>query len=61
VLAQRKAQLTDNEDKIPALENLWNRAEQSKDIGRFPRFSLPPWSMWTTTELCAPTISSSTT
>jgi len=33
VVAQEKAQLTDDEGKILALENLWNRAEQNKDIG----------------------------
>jgi len=30
--AQEKAQLSEDEGKILALENLWNRAEQSKDI-----------------------------
>lgn len=32
VLAQDKAQMSDDEGKILALENLWNRAEQGKDI-----------------------------
>ena len=32
VLAQVKAQSNEDEGKILALENLWNRAEQSKDI-----------------------------
>jgi ketosteroid isomerase-like protein len=31
VLAQEKAQSNEDEGKILALENLWNRAEQSKD------------------------------
>jgi len=30
--AQEQAQLSEDEGKILALENLWNRAEQSKDI-----------------------------
>jgi len=30
--AQEKAQLSEDEGKILALENLWNRAEQSKDV-----------------------------
>ena len=33
VLAQDRSNLTDNEGKILALESVWNRAEQSKDIG----------------------------
>jgi ketosteroid isomerase-like protein len=32
VLAQERPQYTEDEGKILALENLWNRAEQSKDI-----------------------------
>jgi ketosteroid isomerase-like protein len=32
VLAQENAQTSEDEGKILALENLWNRAEQSKDI-----------------------------
>jgi len=41
VLAQEKAQLTDDEGKILALENLWNRAEQSKDIGALSKIFAP--------------------
>jgi len=40
-LAQEKAQLTDDEGKILALENLWNRAEQSKDIGALSKIFAP--------------------
>jgi len=32
VLSQEKTQMNEDEGKILALENLWNRAEQSKDI-----------------------------
>jgi ketosteroid isomerase-like protein len=32
VLAQEKAPASEDEGKILALENLWNRAEQSKDV-----------------------------
>jgi ketosteroid isomerase-like protein len=32
VLAQDKSNLTDDEGKIMALESVWNRAEQSKDV-----------------------------
>ena len=41
VLAQEKVQLTDDEGKILALENLWNRAEQSKDISALSKIFAP--------------------
>lgn len=41
VLAQEKAQLNEDEGKILALENLWNRAEQSKDISALSHIFAP--------------------
>jgi len=40
-LAQNKAQLSEDEGKILALENLWNRAEQSKDINALSKIFAP--------------------
>ena len=39
--AQEKAQLSEDEGKIMALENLWNRAEQGKDINALSRIFAP--------------------
>jgi ketosteroid isomerase-like protein len=41
VLAQEKAQLSEDEGKILALENLWNRAEQSKDVSALSHIFAP--------------------
>jgi hypothetical protein len=41
VLAQEKAQLTGDEGKILALENLWIRAERSKNIGALSKIFAP--------------------
>ncbi|HUL34555.1 MAG TPA: nuclear transport factor 2 family protein [Candidatus Eisenbacteria bacterium] len=40
-VAQEKAQLNEDEGKILALENLWNRAEQSKDISALSHIFAP--------------------
>ena len=37
-LAQEKPQYSEDEGKILALENLWNRAEQAKDDGALAYF-----------------------
>jgi len=39
--AQEKAQLSEDEGKIMALENLWNRAEQGKDINALSHIFAP--------------------
>jgi ketosteroid isomerase-like protein len=39
--AQEKAQMSEDEGKILALENLWNRAEQSKDIAALSHMFAP--------------------
>lgn len=41
VLAQENAQTSGDEGKILALENLWNRAEQSKDINALTQLFAP--------------------
>lgn len=40
-LAQDKLKLSDDEGKILALESVWNRAEQSKDIGALSHIFAP--------------------
>jgi ketosteroid isomerase-like protein len=40
-LAQDKTQASEDEGKILALENLWNRAEQSKDISALSHIFAP--------------------
>jgi uncharacterized protein (TIGR02246 family) len=41
LLAQDKAQLSEDEGKILALEAVWNRAEQSKDINALSKIFAP--------------------
>jgi ketosteroid isomerase-like protein len=41
VLAQDKPQLSEDEGKILALESVWNRAEQSKDISALSHIFAP--------------------
>lgn len=41
VSAQDKPQLSEDEGKILALESVWNRAEQSKDIGALSHIFAP--------------------
>ncbi len=41
LLAQERPQLTEDEGKILALESVWNRAEQSKDISALSHIFAP--------------------